>query len=461
MTAEAVAAPGDPADTTDPAGAAVTAAVTAAPGEADRDAGLVALKALDLDDAIAAFERCLVANPTLLECRWQLGWAHWVRSDWGAVVREWQALAIAAPRYPGVQLYLSTARGQLDVRRMTDRARAPAQAYVSTAPVGATVRLRAVGDLMIGTTFPAGSLPPDDGAGTFAAVADLLRDADVTFGNLEGPLCDAEIVSQKCKPTALSGSCYAFKSPVSYGKWYRDAGFDVMSTANNHAVDFGEECRHETEQALEGERILYSGRPGTFARWEANGLKIALIGFHTSSTGHRLTDTATAVALVQVLATENDLVIVSFHGGAEGSKALHVPEGPELFYAEDRGDLRLFTHAVIDAGADLVLGHGPHVLRAMEIYKDRLIAYSLGNFATYGRFNLAGNQGIGAILEVELARDGRLSAARVLGTRQEGLGVPVPDPANAAAALIQSLGAADFPDTHARIGEDGRIWVGK
>jgi hypothetical protein len=270
-------------------------------------------------------------------------------------------------------------------------------------------------------------------------------------------LCDADAPSTKCKPDAPVGSCYAFRTPTSYAHWYKEAGFDVVSTANNHAADFGDTCRLQTEQTLDGLGIRYSGRPGTIARWETNGLKVALIGFHTNVSSHYLNDTDTAVALVKGLAAENDLVIVSFHGGAEGSKAQHVPVGSEMFYGEDRGDLRTFTHAVIDAGADLVIGHGPHVLRAMEVYKDRLIAYSMGNFSTYGRFNLSGPQGIGAILEVQLARDGRLVGGRIFGTRQAGDGVPAPDPANAAADLIRVLGEQDFPTTAIPIAQDGTL----
>ncbi|MFN7147235.1 MAG: CapA family protein, partial [Myxococcota bacterium] len=414
--------------------------------------GVAALKEKRADEAIAALGRCLAADPALLECRWQLGWAWWVKGDFEAVVREWDALAAVDPGYESLESQLPAARGQLETRRLAAIARTKAPTtFTSKAPEGATIRLRAVGDLMIGTAFPEGFLPPDAGAGTFTAVADLLKDADVTFGNLEGPLCDLDAPSLKCKPDSAPGSCYAFRTPTSYMRWYKDAGFDVMSTANNHAVDFGEECRLQTEKALDGAAIRYSGRPGTVARWEQNGLSIALIGFHTSPSGHWLNDHDTAVALVKGLAAENDLVIVSFHGGAEGGKATRVPVGRETFYGEDRGDLRVFTHAVIDAGADLVLGHGPHVLRAMEVYKGRLIAYSLGNFATYGRFNLSGPQGLGAILEVQLARDGALAGGRVFGTRQVGEGIPVPDPQNAAADLLRVLGEQDFPGTAVRI----------
>lgn len=428
------------------------------PPNADLDAGVLALKEKRADDAITALTRCAGVDPVGVECRWQLGWAYWIRADWAGAVREWEAVAAVNPKYESVQSQLSAARGQLEVRRLAAIARDKAPAtFATTAPAGAAIRLRAVGDMMIGTAFPEGALPPNGGADSFASVRDLLRDADTTFGNLEGPLCDSTAPSLKCKPDAAPGSCYAFRSPTAYVKWYQDAGFDVVSTANNHAVDFGEECRLETERALTGANILFSGRPGTIARWEKNGLKLALIGFHTSSSGHLLTDTATATALVAGLTSEADIVIVSFHGGAEGGKATRVPVGGETFYGEDRGDLRLFTHAVIDAGADLVLGHGPHVLRGMEVYKDRLIAYSLGNFATYGRFNLAGNQGIGAILDVTLARDGAFAAGRILGTRQEGEGVPRPDPENAAADLIRVLSEQDFQGTNVQIAQDGTL----
>lgn len=430
----------------------------AVPTNADLDAGLIALKEKRADDAVTALKRCVGSDPIGVQCHWQLGWAYWLRNDWEAVVREWEAVAAINPAYESVQTQLAAARGQLEVRRLaaSSRAKAPAT-FKSEAPSGASIRLRAVGDMMIGTAFPEGALPPNGGADSFASVRDLLRDADTTFGNLEGPLCDLEAPSLKCKPDATPGSCYAFRSPTAYVRWYEDAGFDVVSTANNHAVDFGEECRLQTEQALTKANILYSGRPGTIARWEKNGLKLALIGFHTSTSGHLLTDTDTAVALVKGLTAEADIVIVSFHGGAEGSKATRVPVGGEKFYGEDRGDLRVFTHAVVDAGADLVLGHGPHVLRGMELYQGRLIAYSLGNFATYGRFNLSGNQGIGAILDVTLQKDGGFVNGRILGTRQLGQGVPAPDAENAAADLLRVLSEQDFPGSNVRIAQDGTL----
>ncbi len=430
------------------------------PAALQRATGAAALAAKHGEAAHAAYTACLQLLPDDLDCRWQRGWASWLTFDWEGAVADWAVVEAANPKWPGLASPLAQARAQRALMQTARAARAAAPVtVVSTAPAGTTVRLRAVGDMMIGTDFPAGYLPPDAGAGTFDAVGAALRDADFTFGNLEGPLCDTVEPSVKCRPDAAPGSCYAFRTPTSYARWYQQAGFDVVSTANNHAADFGEECRVQTETALSAQGIRYSGRPGTVAEWTVNGVKVALIGFHTNPSSHYLNDLPIAVGLVQALVAHNDVVIVSFHGGAEGSKAIHVPVGPEKFYGEDRGDLRVFTHAVVDAGADLVLGHGPHVLRGMETYKGRLIAYSLGNFATYGRFNLSANQGVGVILDVTLGADGRLVAAKLLGTRQEGEGRPVPDPANTAADLVRTLSASDFPEYGVRVAQDGSIVV--
>jgi poly-gamma-glutamate capsule biosynthesis protein CapA/YwtB (metallophosphatase superfamily) len=319
---------------------------------------------------------------------------------------------------------------------------------------GETVlRLRAVGDIMLGTVDPPDHLAPDDGAHLLDGVRDLMRDADLTFANLEGPLCDSGS-SSKCKGKA-PGRCYAFRSPTHYAAYLADAGLDLASTANNHAGDFGEECRRETEHTLDSIHVAWSGPKGTVGTAVVRGLKVGLIAFHASNATNDLNDLPAARALVKQVKADHDLVLVSFHGGGEGPKYTHVVKGPERFYGENRGDLPAFAHAVIDAGADLVLGHGPHVLRAMEVYKGHLIVYSMGNFATYGRFELSGVQHVAAVVQVELARDGRFVRGRLFPTRQEGKGVPRPDEKGEAIRLLRKLGQEDFPATTPLIRDDG------
>lgn len=323
-----------------------------------------------------------------------------------------------------------------------------ALALLST-PAQPFLRLRAVGDVMLGTSVPEGKLPPDDGAHLLDAVAPLLADAELTFANLEGPLCDSG-TSAKCRK---GGNCFAFRTPTAYGRYVEAAGIDLASTANNHAGDFGEACRRETEATLDAHHVAWSGPVGTVGRVTFKGKKLALIGFHTSGACNDVNDLAAARKLVQSVKAQNDLVIVSFHGGAEGTNATRVKDGAERYLGENRGDLKTFTHAVVDAGADLVLGHGPHVVRGMELYKERLIAYSLGNFATYGRFDLSGALGFTVMLEASLAEDGRFLGGKLISTRQEGKGVPRPDESGRGARLVRQLTRADFPKTGVQIDE--------
>ncbi|MFO0594489.1 MAG: CapA family protein [Myxococcaceae bacterium] len=315
------------------------------------------------------------------------------------------------------------------------------------------LRLRAVGDMMLGTSVPEGKLPPDDGAHLLDAVKPLLLDADFTFANFEGPLCDSG-TSAKCRN---GGNCFAFRTPTAYAKYFEEAGIDVGSTANNHSGDFGEACRRETEKALDAHHIAWSGPPGSIAKFEVKGKKLALIAFHTSGATNDVNDLPTAKKLVEQAAKDADLVIVSFHGGAEGTNATRVKDGIERYLGENRGDLKTFTHGVIDAGADLVIGHGPHVVRGMELYKDRLIAYSLGNFATYGRFDLSGALGYTVLLEVSLMADGKFAGGRLFSTKQEGKGVPAPDEKPRGAELVKQLTKQDFPKTGVQFDAEFRM----
>jgi len=406
--------------------------------------------------AVLEFERCISEQqPDAIDCRWEMGWALWLQGDWDGVVTQWTAVQDADPERQGLKRYLAQAKDNQGLKTLLAKGRnTAAPTYKSPVPPGTTVRLRAVGDLMIGTDFPDGYLPENHAKGIFADVSDALRDADFTFGNLEGPICDTG-KTEKCKPNAPAGSCYAFRSPSSLAPRYQESGFDVMSTANNHGGDFGPACREETEAHLDKLNIAHTGRPGDIASIQINGLKIAVIGFHTARSSHFLGDHETAAALVRALGTDHDLVLVSFHGGAEGRKALHVPIGKETFYGEDRGNLREFTHTVIDAGADLVIGHGPHVLRGAEVYNERLILYSLGNFATYGRFNLSGVTGIGAIVEVTMAADGTFVHGKIIPTKQVDAGIPKMDDEGQGIDLIRMLSSEDFPSTGISVAQDG------
>ena len=309
---------------------------------------------------------------------------------------------------------------------------------------------------MLGTTFPDEStLPPNDGVELLTEVSPFLKRGDVVYGNLEGPIVDGG-ESAKCRGKK-EGTCYAFRVPTRYGKYLKDAGFTAMGLANNHAMDFGLEGRASSRQVLEGVQIAHTGELGDIARLTVKGRKIDIIAFATYPGAYNFLNLDETLQTIREARAEADLVIVGFHGGAEGATHQHVLEGDETFLGEDRGDLRKFTHAAVDAGADLVLGSGPHVVRAMEVYKGKLIAYSLGNFATYGPFNLSAENGLSLVLEAHLAADGSFLGGRVYPVKQDKPGGPKMDPAARILPVLRNLSNTDFGPSAVVVGPQGEL----
>ncbi|MEA3500029.1 MAG: CapA family protein [Candidatus Marinimicrobia bacterium] len=317
-----------------------------------------------------------------------------------------------------------------------------------------TFTVSCVGDIMLGTSFPRDYLPPNDGKDIFRNVTKFIDNSDIAIGNLEGCIADSG-KSAKCDS---SENCYAFRMPIKYGDLLKSAGFNLLSIANNHINDFGIDGRKSTINTLDNLNIGWSGPPKTYAELQIADVKIAFIAFSPYSHSNDLRKIDQSKKIIYKLTEEYDVIIVSFHGGSEGKDALRVPDSTEYYYEENRGNLKKFTHAVINAGADLVFGHGPHVLRGMEVYKNRLIAYSLGNFATYKRFNLDGNLGKSAILKVDLDKNGRFVSGKIISIKQNYPGIPVIDRSNYSIKLINQLSNDDFPESGIKIDSTGMFF---
>ena len=263
---------------------------------------------------------------------------------------------------------------------------------------------------------------------------------DVVLGNLEGTL--TERGTTKC--AAGSSSCFAFHAPQSYARLLRRAGFTVMNLANNHALDYGASGQADTVAAVRAAGMLTTGRPGEIAYAIVRGTRVAVVGFAPYPWAQSLLDLAAAQAIVRKADRWADLVVVTMHAGAEGAEHAHVRPGTERFLGENRGNSIAFSHAVVQAGADLVVGSGPHVLRGMEWYRGRLIAYSLGNFIGYGTLNTRGVTGVSGILQVTLDREARWVAGQLVPVTTAGTGLPRPDPTAAADDLVRKLSRQDF-----------------
>ena len=315
-------------------------------------------------------------------------------------------------------------------------------------PAG-VVTIAAVGDIVMGSTP---NLPPAGGRSFFDGVETDLA-GDVVLGNLEGTLSTGG--SSKCG--AGSANCYAFQTPPSYAAWLRKAGFTVMNLANNHAFDYGPSGQAQTLAALARQRLAHTGRPGEITYQQVGEIRVAVVGFAPYPWAQQLTDIPAARRLVRTAATEADVVIVTMHAGAEGTDRAHVRPGIETYLGENRGNVVAFSHAVVDAGADVVIGHGPHVLRGMEWYRGRLIAYSLGNFAGYKVFALGGPLSLSGILRVTLRGDGGFDSGTLVPTRLVGAGVPALDPAESAHGIVRTLSKADFGARAVKVSANGSL----
>ena len=306
-----------------------------------------------------------------------------------------------------------------------------------------TISITAVGDIMLGSAFPSKiNLPPDDAVNSFQAVDSLLK-GDIVFGNLEGCFLDSGN-SNKCNGVNPN-SCYAFRMPERYAGIYKKAGFNVLSIANNHVGDFDARGRKNTAKVLDSLKIHYAGQVNKpFEIFEKDSVKYGFCAFAPNENTVSINKIDSAKALVARLKKQVDIVIVSFHGGGEGARFEHVPRKNEIFYRENRGNVYKFAHAVIDAGADVVLGHGPHVTRAVEVYKNKFIAYSLGNFCTYGMFSLKGNNGIAPLVQLKINSKGDFLYADVTSIQQDKVNRLTIDNNHRAFKRIKELTDIDF-----------------
>ncbi|MDR1436803.1 MAG: CapA family protein [Candidatus Symbiothrix sp.] len=317
------------------------------------------------------------------------------------------------------------------------------------------VSIIGTGDIMLGSNYPSeAKLPAHDGKELFRNVKEILRDADVTFGNLEGCFLNEGGTPKPCK-----SGCYFFRMPDRYVNYLPDAGFDVMNIANNHMGDFGASGRTNTVKVLKEAGLYYAGLEGVCETsiFEINGVKYGFCGFAPNTGTVRITKLAYAKQLVSELDAQCDIVIVSFHGGAEGKAHNRVTKNTETFFGENRGNVYEFAHAVIDAGADVVFGHGPHVVRAAELYKDRFIIYSMGNFCTSGDFSISGISGYAPVVKVFTDKEGKFVKGQIFSFLQKDKTGPVPDDNHAAAKEIKRLTGLDFPQTGLTISGEGLI----
>lgn len=310
-----------------------------------------------------------------------------------------------------------------------------------------TIKIVAVGDIMMGTIYPDRQYLPkgNDCSPQLSEVKSILKSGDVVFANLEGVLTDSNAGAKRCNNPKI---CYTFGMPTSFVSCLTDAGFNLLSIANNHVGDFGDQGRRSTVETLQKHNINFAGLvdycPST--TFEINGIKYGFAAFAPNRGTVDVKDIPAAMEIVKNLKRDCDIVIVSFHAGAEGSKYQNVTRRSETFIGENRGNVYEFAHSMIDAGADILLGHGPHVTRAIEVYKDRFITYSMGNFCTYDRVNISGVNGLAPIYNIYTDNQGRFLKAELISTNQIKYEPVHIDKEKRVLKVVKDLTRRDFPE---------------
>lgn len=320
-----------------------------------------------------------------------------------------------------------------------------------------SVSFALTGDMMLGTDYPEGSgnayLPVDSGRHLFDDCREIFRRADFACGNLEGVLGHGG-TPKICHDPSL---CFTFRMPEYLVRPLADAGIDYMNLANNHAGDFGKGGTQSSLDVLAKAGIAGGGilEKAPYAIVERNGVKVGFTGFTTLELCPSVHDYEQLEDIISEMRPKCDLIVVAMHAGGEGSAFAHVTREKEVYHGWPRGNVYEFAHKAIDMGADIIWGHGPHVLRGAEVYRDRLILYSLGNFCTPLRMGIAGATGQAALAEVKVAPDGRFLGGRIHSfIQQRGRG-PVADKTNASARQIKALSEKDFPESPLQISPEG------
>ncbi len=309
---------------------------------------------------------------------------------------------------------------------------ASAQPAASGAAASPHVTIAWVGDMALQGPAP---------SSLFSGVRKNLSGADIAIGNLEGTLSTGG--TSKCGKH--STQCYAFQSPPRTAALFRGAGFDDLNVANNHAFDYGAFGQTQTLHALGANGLHWSGLPGQITVLKRNRLRVAILGFAPYPWAQSLLNIPAAEKLVRKAKTRADLVICVMHAGAEGVAYQHVPQGTEYFAGENRGNARLFAHSVIDAGADLVVASGPHVLRGMQLYHGKVIAYSLGNFATAGgALSTGGILGEGGIFRITLNGNGAATYGKFLPVQLVSGEPRLVHGSNEIVSRVNALSRSDF-----------------
>lgn len=271
-------------------------------------------------------------------------------------------------------------------------------------------QIQAVGDFMLGheDKFYNSLLQP---------VNKIFNDKNyINVINLEGVITEQE-KSFKCQNQ--TNNCFAFKQKKTIIPHLLKNNIKIVNLANNHISDFGLNGIIETNKELETNNILSIGLPeNNFKEYIFKNKKYVFFGLSPHNNTQSIWELDLIKEKIKNYKKNNYIVVASVHIGAEGNDKYLIKNENEIYLGQNRGNVYKLSRELIDYGVDVFLGHGPHVLRPIDLYKNKLIVYSLGNFITYGNFSLKDNLALGGILRLNLEDNGDFKNAFFIGTEQ-------------------------------------------
>ena len=418
------------------------------------DKGIGFLIKNKLEKAEFYLSKALEIEPQNGKIHWEMGWVFWKKQQWDKAIYYWDRTRLYYPDQKDLNSYYEIAEKYLKLEKESSVEFNSPPSIVKKNTADNNISFSAVGDIMMGSNYPDDTkLPPNNGEHIFEKVRDFLQ-GDIVFGNLEGPITDVNI-TKKCNQM---GKCYVFRTPPRYSSLLKEAGFDILNLANNHSLDFGVEGMLDTARNLDRIGIYSFGQTGkSWIIIKKKGLNIGFIGVASSSCCLHVKEIKKITSIVKKLKKRTDILIVSVHGGAEGLSAMHVPYGDEVYLEENRGDMRKFSHAMIENGADVIFGHGPHTVRGLELYKKKLIVYSLGNFLGYLGFNTSGHLKYTYIINLELTPSGNPTMISIIPIKLTPQVVPIYDSEHRVIPLLNSLSREDFGKNAIILDKNGTI----
>ena len=311
------------------------------------------------------------------------------------------------------------------------------------------------GEINVGNNYSVKNQPEIDASKLFSNVASELQSSTATFSTLGTVFIDVAGTPNRAN---LVGSHKLIRMSEAYGSAIAKSGFTALNLANSHVSDFGIEGIQGTINVMKENGMEYAGIKALkdYTIFERKGLTYGFVAFGSSVHAPSMADSTTIRKVVAGLDDKCDIVVVAFSFDGNNS-AIHTATATRPNKDAYMNNAHIFAHTCIDAGADIVYGNGYNLPQPIELYKDRLIIYGLGNFCTPYGVSYTGELGAAPIIETNLYADGTFESGKIVSYKQTNASGPKADPTLEAVKIIKSQTLRQFPKTELKIEDNGNI----